>query len=201
VTLDADLGDEARVADLVPRATAALGPLGLLVNNASTFERDDALDATRESWDAHIGPNLRAPFVLTQGFARALIEGDDTTHGVVVNVIDQRVWNLTPHYLSYTLTKSALWTLTQTLALTLAPRIRVAGIGPGPTLKNVRQTDAQFAAQVGALPLARGPALDEICRAVRFIVDTPSFTGQMIALDGGEHMGWAQSASGFVAEE
>lgn len=185
--LPADLEREDQVQALVGRAEAALGPLGLLVNNASVFEKDDALGADRASWDLHMEVNLRAPFVLTQDFARRLPEGGE---GLVVNLLDQRVWNLTPHFTSYTLSKAALWAATQTLALALAPRIRVVGIGPGPALPSARQTDAQFAAQVAGLPLERGTSPDEVCRTLRFLLATPSITGQMIALDGGQHLGW-----------
>lgn len=192
VALHADLAREAEVATLVPRATDALGPLGLLVNNAARFERDEALDATRESWDLHMEANLRAPFVLIQAFARQLPPEAD---GVVVNMLDQRVWRLTPHFISYTLSKSALWTLTRTLALALAPRIRVNGIGPGPVLPSPRQSEEQFARQWRATPLGRGSTPEEICAALRFILASPAVTGQMIALDGGQHLAWPAAAS------
>lgn len=188
VALAADLAHEEQVHGLVERATAALGPLGLLVNNASIFERDDALGATRASWDSHMEVNLRAPFVLTQDFARLL---PPPAEGVVVNLLDQRVWNLTPHFVSYTLSKAGLWSLTQTLALALAPRIRVVGIGPGPALPSTRQSPDQFDHQIAGLPLERGTSPDEVCRAIRFLLGAPSVTGQMIALDGGQHLCWA----------
>jgi NAD(P)-dependent dehydrogenase (short-subunit alcohol dehydrogenase family) len=137
VVLQADLADEAQVTALIPQAEAAVGPLGVLVNNASAFERDEWNDATRESWDAHIEPNLRAPFVLIQRFAQALPQAAE---GVVVNMLDQRVWSLTPHFTSYTVAKAGLWALTQSLALALAPRIRVNGIGPGPALPRRNST-------------------------------------------------------------
>lgn len=186
--LAADLAREDETAALVGRVEAALGPVGVLVNNASTFERDEALTATRASWDLHMEVNLRAPFVLTQEFARRLPDGAE---GVVVNLLDQRVWNLTPHFTTYTLSKAGLWTLTQTLALALAPRIRVVGIGPGPALPSTRQTAEQFAAQSAGTPLGRGTNPEEICRSVRFALSMPSLTGQMIALDGGQHLQWA----------
>jgi len=185
--LRADLAVEEEAAALVPRAVEALGPLGLLVNNASVFEDDSATTVTRESWDAHLETNLRAPFVLVQTFARQL-PGD--AEGVVVNMLDQRVWNPTPRFVSYTVSKMALEALTRTLALALAPRIRVNGIGPGPTLPSRRQTPEHFARQVAETPLGRGPTLAEICAAVRFILDSRSLTGQMIALDGGQHLNW-----------
>jgi len=187
VALKADLAREADVVRLAADARAAIGPLGVLVNNASTFERDEIGDATRASWDLHLESNLRAPFVLTQDLARHLPDGAE---GVVVNLLDQRVWNLTPHFVSYTLSKAGLWTLTQTLALALAPRVRVVGIGPGPTLASTRQDPAQFARQVASVPLKRAPGLDEMQAALRFILATPSLTGQMIALDGGQHLNW-----------
>jgi NAD(P)-dependent dehydrogenase (short-subunit alcohol dehydrogenase family) len=173
------------------RATADLGPLGCLVNNASIFENDLALTVTRESWDRHLETNLRAPFVLMQEFARRLPE---TAAGAIINILDQRVWNLTPYFISYTLSKTGLWALTQSMALALAPRIRVNGIGPGPTLPSPRQTPEQFRRQSEVMPLQRGTSPEEIGDAVRFILSAPSITGQMIALDGGQHLGWAQPA-------
>lgn len=196
--LGAELARESEVQTLLPRAAAELGPLTCLVNNASVFEMDKVDTATRESWDRHIETNLRAPLVLSQAFARQLPEG---AAGNIVNLLDQRVWKLTPFFLSYTVAKSGLWTLTQTLALALAPRIRVNGIGPGPTLPSTRQSDEQFRRQQEALPLRRGATPEEIAGAVRFILASPSFTGQMIALDGGEHLGWAQPSRGQIASE
>jgi NAD(P)-dependent dehydrogenase (short-subunit alcohol dehydrogenase family) len=198
VAIAADLAEEAQVTTLLPRATEALGPVTLLVNNASVFERDEWNTATRESWDRHLETNLRAPLVLTQAMAGALPEG---MRGLVVNILDQRVLNLTPHFLSYTIAKSGLWTLTRTLAMALAPRIRVNGVGPGPTLRNERQSDEHFAVQSAAVPMGRSVEPGEICAAIRFLIDAPSVTGQMIAVDGGEHLGWAQPARGIVPVE
>lgn len=189
-TLRADLAREEEVVRLLPEAQAALGPLGVLVNNASTFERDEWHDATRESWDRHMEPNLRAPFVLAQAFAQALPPGRE---GVVVNLLDQRVWSLTPHFVSYTVSKAGLWALTQSLALALAPRIRVNGIGPGPTVPSPRQTQEQFARQCRSVPLGHGTSPEEVARALVAILALPSLTGQMIALDGGQHMQWSAS--------
>jgi NAD(P)-dependent dehydrogenase (short-subunit alcohol dehydrogenase family) len=191
VALQADLATEADVLTLIPKAVEALGPLGLLVNNASLFESDTALTVTRASWDAHLETNLRAPFVLIQAFAAQLPED---FIGVVVNLIDQRVWNLTPHFTTYTLSKAALWTLTQTLALALAPRIRVNAIGPGPTLPSPRQTALQFEQQCAEMPLKRGTTPEEIAEALRFILAAPAMTGQLIALDGGQHLCWAPAS-------
>lgn len=186
--VQSDLADENSVTPLIGQAADALGPIRCLINNASVFEPDEIDTADRQSWDAHLGVNLRAPFVLSQQMAAALPEGEN---GVIINMLDQRVWNLTPHFVSYTVSKSALWTLTQTLALALAPRIRVNAIGPGPTLPSTRQTRAQFDLQCESVPLKKGPELDEICRAAQFIITSESMTGQMIALDGGQHLGWS----------
>ncbi|MGE4063135.1 MAG: SDR family oxidoreductase [Rhodospirillaceae bacterium] len=191
VTIKADLADAAETSALIPKAERALGPIGCLINNASIFERDEADTATLGSWERHQAINLRAPFFLTQAFARQLPSG---AQGVVINIIDQRIWNLTPHFISYTVSKSGLWTLTQTLAMALAPRIRVNAIGPGPTLPSRYQTQAQFDRQQERMPLGRGTTPAEICAAARFILEAPALTGQMIALDGGQHLGWKQDA-------
>lgn len=196
--LCADLTRDEDVARLVPQAAATLGPLTCLINNAALFEADSVATATRASWDAHMETNLRAPLVLTQALAAGLPDG---AHGNVVNIIDQRVWNLTQHFLSYTVAKSGLWTLTRTLALALAPRIRVNAIGPGPTLPSSRQTQAQFDRQWAGTPLGRGTTPEEIRAAVRFILAAPAMTGQMIALDGGQHLGWAQAGPSTGPEE
>jgi NAD(P)-dependent dehydrogenase (short-subunit alcohol dehydrogenase family) len=189
IALAADLSHEAETQKLVAAATKALGPLTCLVNNASLFERDEALTVTRASWDAHFETNLRAPFVLMQEFARQL---PAEANGAIVNIVDERVWNLTPHFVSYTLSKAGLWTLTQVMAMAFAPRIRVNAIGPGPTLPSPRQSAEQFARQQASVPLQHGATPEEIAAAVRFILSSGAMTGQMIALDGGQHLGWAQ---------
>ncbi len=186
VALAADFARESEVAALPSRAAAALGPIGLLVNNASVFEPDLVESATRATWDAHLEVNLRAPFVLIQALAAALPHG---AGACVINMLDQRVWNLTASFVSYTVSKSALWTLTRSCALALAPRVRVNAIGPGPTLPSARQTTAEFERQCAATPLGHGTTPAEICQAVRFILGAPAMTGQMIALDGGQHLG------------
>ena len=186
--LRAALDDEAATARLIPDAAAALGPVGVLVNNASVFERDEWDDATRATWNAHLDPNLRAPFILMQAMAQALPEDAE---GCVVNLLDQRVWSLTPHFVSYTVSKAALWALTRQMALALAPRIRVNAIGPGPALPSTRQTQEQFARQCASTPLHRGTSPDEVAGALLALLALPSVTGQMLALDGGQHMQWA----------
>jgi NAD(P)-dependent dehydrogenase (short-subunit alcohol dehydrogenase family) len=188
IALKADLTREAEVLRLLPEAEHALGPVTLLVNNASVFEMDKIETVTRDSWDRHIETGLRAPLVLIQELARRL---PAEAKGNVINMLDERVWALTPYFLSYTVAKAGLWTLTQTLALGLAPRVRVNGIGPGPTLPSPRQTEEQFREQWRRMPLGRGTTPQEIAQAVDFILSAPAMTGQMIALDGGQHLGWA----------
>lgn len=185
VALQADLAQEAETARLVERATSALGPLGLLVNNASIFEFDDLTTATRSSWDLHLETNLRAPLVLTQSFVAALPE---PWSGLVVNIIDARVLHPTPRHLSYTVSKTALWALTQSLAKALAPRIRVNAIGPGPVLQSAGQTAEEFAVRCAGLPLQRPASPAEIAAALRFLLAAKSVTGQLLALDGGDHL-------------
>jgi NAD(P)-dependent dehydrogenase (short-subunit alcohol dehydrogenase family) len=190
LALGADLADEEAVRRLLPRAEQAFGAVGCLVNNAGVFGDDTVATVSRESWDLHLAVNLRAPFVLIQDFAARL---PAEAGGVVINMLDERVWSLTPYFVSYTLSKSGLWTLTQTMALALAPRIRVNGIGPGPTLPSPRQSAEQFGRQRAMMPLGRGTSPREIVEALRFILAAPALTGQMIALDGGQHLGWTQA--------
>lgn len=197
VALAADLADETAAKALLPRAAEALGPIGILVNNASLFENDTVHTVTRDGWDAHMAVNLRAPFVLTQEFARLL---PAAASGCIINLLDQRVLDLTPYFVSYTVSKSALWTLTRTMALALAPRIRVNGVGPGPTLPSPRQSREQFLRQCQSMPLQRGTSPEEIAAALRFILAAPAMTGQMIALDSGQHLGWAQPRQSDVVE-
>lgn len=185
--LAADLTQASEAAGLIERAAAALGQPSVLVNNASLFEYDNIRSVTPESFSRHVNINLASPLFLSQAFAAALPEG---SAGNIINLLDQRVWKLTPNFLSYTVSKTGLWTVTQTLAQALAPHIRVNAIGPGPTLKSVHQDDADFARQQAAVPLGRGPSLAEICRAIIFLLESPSVTGQMLALDGGQHLAW-----------
>jgi NAD(P)-dependent dehydrogenase (short-subunit alcohol dehydrogenase family) len=190
VVLKADLRDMKAVERLVPDAAAALGPVTLLVNNASVFEQDDAASMTPESWDEHMEVNLRAPVFLSRHLDAQLRQSGAGAGGNIINIIDQRVWRPNPTFLSYTLSKMALWDMTQVMAQALAPRVRVNGIGPGPTLANTLQSQADFEREAGATILHRGTTPDEICAGIRFILASPSMTGQMIALDGGQHLAW-----------
>jgi NAD(P)-dependent dehydrogenase (short-subunit alcohol dehydrogenase family) len=187
--VEAELANEAEVQTIVPRAAAALGSLAALVNSASVFEDDRADTATRASWDKHIGVNLRAPLVLVQGFAKQLPADQQ---GAVVNLIDQAVLNLTPQFLSYTVSKAGLWTLTQTLAQALAPRIRVNAVAPGPSLKAPRQSQANFDAHVKATLLQRPSAPEDVAEAVHYLLSAKAVTGQMIAVDSGQHLAWTR---------
>ncbi|MFC5384383.1 SDR family oxidoreductase [Aquamicrobium segne] len=219
----ADLTDTDQTKKLLEDVTTAMGPVQLLINNASLFKNDSLpdcdgpdcdgpdcdgpdcdgpdidrsdfggddffkkLDLGGQDWDDHFSVHVKAPVLLAQGMARNL---PANAEGLVVNMIDQRVWRLTPRYFSYTLSKSALWTATRTMAQALAPKIRVNAIGPGPTLRNMRQDEDDFRQQVDALLLQRGPDLSEFGATIRYLWQARSVTGQMIALDGGQHLAW-----------
>ncbi|MFU8881366.1 MAG: SDR family oxidoreductase [Rhodobacterales bacterium] len=197
VTLQADLLDEGATHGLIPAAMQALGgPVTCLVNNASIFEYDSLASATRTSWDRHFDSNLRAPFILTQAMAAAIPDatqdgaGEPVAQGLVINMIDQRVRKLTPEFMTYTLAKMGLWALTQTAAQALAPHIRVNAIGPGPTLQGARQSAQHFADQRAATVLGRGANPADITAALGYFLDAPAVTGQLICVDGGQHLGW-----------
>ena len=183
--LSGDLAKAQDVASLIGRCADALGAPTCLVNNASEFFLDTVTSVTPPGWDTHLEINLKAPVFLAQALYLNLPEGAE---GNVINIIDQRVWRPTPDFFSYTISKAGLWTATQTLAQAMAPRVRVNAIGPGPVLQSVHQTEKDFAAEASETPLKHGPTLREIAAAVRFILATPSMTGQMIALDGGQHL-------------
>lgn len=194
VLLKADLAIETETGALLQQAAEALGgPITLLVNSASMFENDSAAAHSRESWDKHFEPNLRAPIHLTQQLAKALPRDEKA---LIVNIIDQRVWNLTPDFFTYTLTKAALWTATQTMAQALAPNIRVNAIGPGPTLRNLHQSADEFAAEQAATLTGEGASTDEIAMALRYLISASAVTGQMIAVDGGQHLMWPGAGKG-----
>lgn len=193
--LACDLSDETARAGLAEEAARRLGqPLTLLVNSAATFADDTARNHSRADWEFHFEPNLRAPVHLAQQFARALPAG---TKGLVVNLIDQRVWKLTPQFFTYTLSKAALWAATQTLAQALAPDIRVNAIGPGPTLQSIHQSAESFAAEKAATLTGEGSSPEEIVRALRYLISASSVTGQMIACDGGQHLMWQTPDTAF----
>jgi NAD(P)-dependent dehydrogenase (short-subunit alcohol dehydrogenase family) len=192
VALQADLLRLEEVHGLVPACAAALGPPTCLVNNASEFLHDTVETASATTWDTHHAINLRAPVFLAQSLARHL---PADAGGNVINIIDQRVWRLTPEFFSYTISKAGLWTATRTLAQALAPRVRVNAIGPGPVLKSVHQTEEDFAAECRSTLLGRGPSAAELAAAVRFILSAPAMTGQMIALDAGQHLTWGAAES------
>jgi NAD(P)-dependent dehydrogenase (short-subunit alcohol dehydrogenase family) len=198
--VEADLLDREATARLVPAAATALGrPLTVLVNNASIFEHDTLATATWDSWDRHLGSNLRAPFELIQAFAAQApragrdAAGEPLARAVVVNMLDQRVRKLTPEFATYTIAKMGLWALTRTAAQALAPDVRVMGIAPGPTLRGSRQSPAHFAAQRSSTVLARGVDPEEIAAALAFVLDMPGLTGQVICIDGGQHLAWRTS--------
>ncbi|TXR49043.1 SDR family oxidoreductase [Phyllobacterium endophyticum] len=196
--VQADLSDSDAVRRLIRDAQDQLGPVQLLVNNASVFE-DDGIGnlADDKVWEMHFAVHVRAPVLLADAMTTALPAHSE---GLVVNIIDHRVWKLTPRFLSYTLSKAALWTATQTLAQALAPRIRVNGIGPGPTMPSNRQSKEDFERQVSTLLLEHGPDLSEFGRTIRYLWETRSITGQMIALDGGQHLAWETADVSGIAE-
>ena len=184
IALKADLRDETAVRALVPQAASALGPVTALVNNASVFEDDRVGGLSRESWDRHIETNLRAPIVLAEAFAG---QGGE---GVIVNLLDQKVLKPDPRFFSYSLSRNGLWWATRTLAQALAPRIRVNGVGPGPTLPSIHQTQAEFDAEAAGTLLQRSGDPEAVADAVLWLIDATLVTGQMIAVDGGQHLAW-----------
>lgn len=186
-TLAADLADAQAASALVPAAAQALGPVTLLVNSAASFVGDDVRSLDVATWDRQFAINLRAPSLLIGALAQQLPEGAD---GAVVNIVDQRVWKLTPQYYSYTLTKAALLTATRTLAQALAPRVRVNAVGPGPTFPNAYDGAALMEREAAATLLGRRVSPDEIAEAVLYLAKARSVTGQMIAVDAGQHLGW-----------
>ena len=190
IAIGADLADPKAPEELLAGCTRALGPVACLINNASLFIEDSIDTLEPEVWDRQIAVNLRAPVLLAKAFAKQL---PPDLHGNVVNIIDQRVLAPTPDFLSYGLSKAGLLAATRMLAQALAPRIRVNGIGPGPVLPSIYQDDAAFAEEAGSTLLGRAAAPSEIAAAVRFILDAPSLTGQMIAIDAGQHLAWQGS--------
>lgn len=183
----ADLGDPVAVEGIMPAVEAALGPVTLLVNNASSFLLDDIRNLDVARWNRQFSVNLRAPSVLAGAMANRLPEG---VPGAIINIIDQRVWKLTPQYYSYTLTKAALLTATQTMAQALSPQIRVNAVGPGPTLPNPFDGAELMQAEAAGTLLGHTVDPSEIAQAVLYLARARSVTGQMIAVDAGQHLGW-----------
>ncbi|MFZ9132391.1 MAG: SDR family oxidoreductase [Gemmobacter sp.] len=195
--VQADLLDDAQTATLISRAAEAIGgPLGVLINNASIFEHDRLGTITAESWERHIASNLRAPVMLTQDFAAQApkaekdARGEPVARALVINMIDQRVLKLTPEFASYTVAKMGLWAFTRTAAQALAPDVRVNAIGPGPTLRGGRQTEDHFARQRAATVLQRGADEEDIISALGYFLGARAVTGQLLCIDGGQHLGW-----------
>lgn len=192
----ADLLDLEQTEGLIPSVNAAMGQVRVLVNNASIFEYDNIHTATRTSWDRHLGSNLRAPFILTQAFAAQMTPAptpagaEPVADGLIVNIIDQRVLKPTPEFMTYSLAKAGLWALTRTSAQALAPHIRVNAIGPGPTMRGARQSEAHFAHQRAGTILQRGSDPDDIVGALRYFLTANAVTGQLLCVDGGQHLGW-----------
>lgn len=187
LAFEADLDEHAQVEALFPAVNASMGCISCLINNASYFADDRVETLTEPSWRKHMATNLEAPVFLAQAFAAQLPAGET---GNIVNIVDQRVLRPNPLFFSYTLSKSALWAATKTMAQALAPRIRVNAIGPGPTLKSIHQTEKEFEHERASMPLGHGATPEEIADAVAFILSAPAMTGQMIALDGGQHLLW-----------
>jgi NAD(P)-dependent dehydrogenase (short-subunit alcohol dehydrogenase family) len=197
VPIEADLLDLDAMEALLPRAADALGgPITCLINNASIFEYDTIATATRDSWDRHMNSNLRAPFALSQAMAAQGLaatadeNAEPVATGLIINMLDQRVRKLTPEFMTYTLAKMGLWAFTQTAAQELTPHIRVNAIGPGPTLQGARQSKPHFDAQRAATILKRGANPADITAALGYFLDSPSVTGQLLCVDGGQHLGW-----------
>jgi len=187
ITVQADLNNPNEIKKIFSLLKKKYIIIDCLINNASTFNYDNLKKITNKSWNKHIIPNLYSPLILSKEFAKHL---PSNIKGNIINIIDQRVLNLTPHFLSYTVSKSGLWTITKTLALELAPQIRVNAIGPGPTIKSKFQTEEDFKLQCQLLPLQSGAKPEEIAETILFILKVKSITGQIIALDGGQHLGW-----------
>tara|TARA_Y100000590_G_scaffold428476_1_gene539834 strand:- start:12079 stop:12837 length:759 start_codon:yes stop_codon:yes gene_type:complete len=196
--IKADLSKELELKKLFKNAKKEMGVITCLINNASTFELDNLENIKKKKWDYHLNTNLWAPIFLIQQFIKNLPKN---INGNIINVVDQRVINLTPFFTTYTITKSALWTLTQTTALALAPKIRVNAIGPGPTLPSKRQTNNKFKRQYMKVPLKKSVNPNEIAEAVLFILKSKSLTGQLINIDSGQHLGWANANNKKIIDE
>ena len=184
-----DLLKEKEAKTIFLKANKKISPITGLINNASTFKYDNLKSVNEYSWHYHMTPNLKSPIILSKYFLRQL---PNKTKGDIINILDQRVLNLTPHFFSYTISKAALWAATQTMALELAPLVKVNAIGPGPTIKSKFQSEKEFIKQCKNMPLQVGSSPKEIGKAVLFLLSVKSITGQLISLDGGQHLGWGQ---------
>ena len=183
-----DLSKEIDLNKIIKFSKNKLKHFDCLINNASLFENDKIENFTYDSWERHLRTNLKAPALLSKIFAKNIKNKNKNNN--IINIIDQRVFKLTPFFFSYTISKTGLYTLTKTSAMSLAPNIRVNGIAPGPTLKNKRQSDKHFKKQYLATPLKKQVNVDEICNAVDFFIKNRSITGQVIAIDSGQSLNW-----------
>tara|TARA_B110000438_G_scaffold281891_1_gene308438 strand:- start:523 stop:1272 length:750 start_codon:yes stop_codon:yes gene_type:complete len=187
VLIKADLRNTKQVKKIIPSAVKKLGKISCLINNAALFEKDDILNFTNKSWNDHLNINLLAPAILIKHFAK---QAPRKTLSNIINIIDQRVFKLTPVFMSYTLSKGALYTLTKTMAMKLSPKIKVNGIAPGPTIKNKRQSTKHFDKQSNSTLLKKPVAIQDICDTVEFLIENNSVTGQVIAVDSGQNLTW-----------
>jgi len=183
--IKADLKNSKQVEKIVPLAKKKLGAIDCLINNAALFEKDDISNFTTKSWNDHFNINLLAPTILTKQFAK---QASKKTVSNIINIIDQRIFNLTPFFMSYTISKSGLQTLTKTMAMRLGPNIKVNAIAPGPTIKSKRQTDRHFRNQVKSTLLKKSVRLEDICDTVEFLINNNSITGQIVAVDSGQNL-------------
>ena len=185
--IKADLKNPKQTEKIIPLAKKKLGTINCLVNNAALFEKDDIANFTNKSWNDHLNINLLAPTILTKQFAK---QAPKKTVSNIINIIDQRIFNLTPFFMSYTISKSGLQTLTKTMAMRLGPNIKVNAIAPGPTIKSKRQTDKHFRNQVRSTLLKKTVRSEDICDTVEFLINNNSVTGQIIAVDSGQNLSW-----------
>ena len=183
----ANLNDSKQVEKIIPFIKKKLGTIDCLVNNAALFEKDDIINFTNKSWNDHLNINLLAPAILTKHFTK---QSSKKTVSNIINIIDQKIFNLTPFFMSYTISKSGLQTLTKTMAMRLGPNIKVNAIAPGPTIKSKRQTDRHFNEQVKSTILQKPVRSEDICDAIEFLINNNSITGQIIAVDSGQNLSW-----------
>jgi len=183
--IKADLKNPKQVEKIIPLAKNKLGAIDCLINNAALFEKDDISNFTAKNWNDHFNINLLAPTILTKQFAK---QASKKTVSNIINIIDQRIFNLTPFFMSYTISKSGLQTLTKTMAMRLGPNIKVNAIAPGPTIKSKRQTDRHFRNQVKSTLLKKSIQLEDICDTVEFLINNNSITGQIVAVDSGQNL-------------